>query len=126
MRTLILLAFLTLPGCVTFSSPPRHYDYQVDLRNASGRPVSVEFLRIESGRIGKTRCDLAVDGCYTSAFTTHNSAEYLEARFRLFDQPETAPRWIVELPQGQTRADIILKDDRLTIQKRPSPAPEAN
>jgi hypothetical protein len=90
MRSLTLLAIPFLTACMTYE--PRHYDYDVDLRNSTGRPVSVEFLRIKSSSVGKTRCDLADRGLYIDSFTTSNSAEYLEARVRYMDDPDASPR----------------------------------
>ena len=125
MRTLhlftpiLILNTLALPGCVSLNNP-RQYTYQLDLRNASGRPVSVEFLRIEGSRVGKVRCDLADGGFYTHRYSTWSSAEYLEARLRYLDPSDStnAPVWISEIPVGATRADIISKDGRLTLQER--------
>jgi hypothetical protein len=121
---LLLPSLLALPGCLGFSSsPPRTYSYQVDLRNTSGSPVSVEFLRIQSGSAGKTRCDLAAGGVFSGDFTDHNGPEYLEARLRCLDDAKPhAPFWIVPIHEGKTRADIIFAHDHLALQARTDPA----
>src|SRR5262245_12839177 len=106
MRALILTAALFLSGCLGYSDP-RHYDYDLDLRNSTGCPVSVEFLRIKSSSVGKTRCDLADRGLFIDSFTTSSSSEYLEARVRYLDDPDTASRYIVELPQGRSHIELI-------------------
>ncbi len=101
---------------------PREYDYSVDIRNTTDRPVSVELLRVEGRNAGKVRADLAPGGTYSSSFTSYD-AEYLEARLRDLDAPPDAPYFIHELPEGRSRRDIVEKDGKLVLVSRAS-APE--
>lgn len=116
----------TLTGCFSFSQPPRVYTYDVNLRNTTRRSVSIELLRVDSTKVTRTRCDLPNNGFYTNRFTTLNDAEYLEARIRYLDEPESAPRHITELQRSDIHRDIIAKDNRLLLADRPNsiPTPE--
>lgn len=124
MRPLLLTPLLfTLPGCFGgFGSPPRSYSYELDLKNTTGSPISVELLRTQNGSAGITRSDLAAGGSFVGEFTSHNGAEYLEARLRCLDEAQPhAPYWIVPLHEGKTRADIIFAHDHLDLQTRTDP-----
>jgi hypothetical protein len=114
VRAIALLGAGVLGGCV---SGPREYDYSVDIRNASDRPVTMEVLKIERANVGKVRADLAPGGSYVSKFTAYDS-EYLEARLRVMGEAADAPYFICEIPQGRSRRDIEFKDGRLVLVAR--------
>lgn len=123
MRTPLLLCLAILPALPGCYAGPRSYHYDIQLRNTTDRTVAMELLQTQSSNINKIRADLGPGGIYSSRYTTYDSADYLEARFRFPDAPPGAPWFIHELPRGQTRSDISITDGRITLSPTPSPSP---
>jgi hypothetical protein len=119
---ILLLGLLS--GCV---SGPREYTYDIDLKNVSDRPISLELLQARTSNIGKVHADLAPGGVYSNRYTMYGEAEYLEARLRFPAAAESDPWFIYELPRGRIRADLLVTDDRIVLKSRrpvpPDPPP---
>lgn len=123
MRTPLLLCLAILPALPGCYAGPRSYHYDIQLRNTSDRTVAMELLQAEHSNITKVRADLGPGGLYSRRYTTCDSTDYLEARFRFPDSAPDSPWFIHELPRGQTRSDISIINHHITLTPTPPSSP---